>query len=135
MDGCFQTLDGESMEVKVDEFFREIFKMLKFFQQKQIKAEQEKEKAAGQRSDTKEEAPKKQDSPTTQLCSIVMEQVKDFKVQLSIHKGSCPNLFCYSAEFKNRLEFFFFFISTGAHPCRHHLMQPRHQHSSLGADV
>lgn len=78
MDGCFQTLDGESMEVKVDEFFREIFKMLKFFQQKQIKAEQEKEKAAGQRPS--DEAPKKQDSPTTQLCSIVMEQVKDFKV-------------------------------------------------------
>lgn len=80
MDGCFQTLDGESMEVKVDEFFREIFKMLKFFQQKQIKAEQEKEKAAG-KSETKDEAPKKQDSPTTQLCTIVMEQVKDFKVQ------------------------------------------------------
>lgn len=80
MDGCFQTLDGESMEVKVDEFFREIFKMLKFFQQKQIKEEKEKEKAAG-RSETKEEAPKKQDSPTTQLCSIVMEQVKAFKVQ------------------------------------------------------
>lgn len=80
MDGCFQTLDGESMEVKVDEFFREIFKMLKYFQQKQIKAEQEKEKAAG-RSETKDEAPKKQDSPTTQLCTIVMEQVKDFKVQ------------------------------------------------------
>lgn len=80
MDGCFQTLDGESMEVKVDEFFREIFKMLKFFQQKQMKAEQEKEKAAG-RTEAKEEAPKKQDSPTTQLCNIVMEQVKDFKVK------------------------------------------------------
>ncbi|XP_075883238.1 dynein axonemal heavy chain 12 isoform X2 [Nelusetta ayraudi] len=83
MDGCFQTLDGESMEVKVDEFFREIFKMLKYFQQKQIKAEQEKEKAAG-RSETKDEAPKKQDSPTTQLCNIVMEQVKDFKEHIPV---------------------------------------------------
>uniref|UniRef100_A0A7N8WP92 Dynein axonemal heavy chain 12 n=1 Tax=Mastacembelus armatus TaxID=205130 RepID=A0A7N8WP92_9TELE len=31
-------LDGESMDVKVDEFYREIFKMLKFFQQKQMES-------------------------------------------------------------------------------------------------
>uniref|UniRef100_A0A674AYT7 Dynein axonemal heavy chain 12 n=1 Tax=Salmo trutta TaxID=8032 RepID=A0A674AYT7_SALTR len=40
MDGSFLDLNGESMEVEVDEFFREIYKMLKFFQQKQKKAEQ-----------------------------------------------------------------------------------------------
>uniref|UniRef100_A0A8D3AAF5 Dynein axonemal heavy chain 12 n=1 Tax=Scophthalmus maximus TaxID=52904 RepID=A0A8D3AAF5_SCOMX len=40
MDGSFQDLDGESMEVELDEFFREIFKMLKFFQQKQNKAQE-----------------------------------------------------------------------------------------------
>lgn len=113
MDGCFQTLDGETMEVKVDEFFREIFKMLKFFQQKQIKAEQEKEKAAG-RSDTKEEAPKKQDSPTTQLCTIVMEQVKDFKVHDTAFNSNtsrsvfCLFVFCNYAEFKNHLKCFWY---------------------------
>uniref|UniRef100_A0A671WWX8 Dynein axonemal heavy chain 12 n=1 Tax=Sparus aurata TaxID=8175 RepID=A0A671WWX8_SPAAU len=37
--------NGESMDAKVDEFFREIFKMLKFFQQKQNKAEQVMEKS------------------------------------------------------------------------------------------
>lgn len=99
MDGCFSTLDGESMEVKVDEFFREIFKMLKYFQQKQIKAEQEKEKAAA-KSEAKEEAPKKQDSPTTQLCNIVMEQVKDFKVLSADFtlKRSSPDLLFYCAN-------------------------------------
>lgn len=73
--------------------------MLKFFQQKQIKAEQEKEKAAGQRPS--DEAPKKQDSPTTQLCSIVMEQVKDFKVLCSalISNGvKSRHPFCYCAK-------------------------------------
>lgn len=131
MDGCFQTLDGESMEVKVDEFFREIFKMLKFFQQKQIKAEQEKEKAAG-RSESKEEAPKKQDSPTTQLCNIVMEQVKDFKVQIKLKSSLVQTSFITVPNLKH---FELFFVSTGAHPGCHHPMQPWHQHPSLGADV
>lgn len=79
MDGSFQDLDGESMEVKVDEFFRESFKMLKFFQQKQNKAEQEREKIAGKPS---KDEPKKQENSTIILCSTVMEQIKEFKVVL-----------------------------------------------------
>uniref|UniRef100_A0A8D3BWT9 Dynein axonemal heavy chain 12 n=1 Tax=Scophthalmus maximus TaxID=52904 RepID=A0A8D3BWT9_SCOMX len=55
MDGSFQDLDGESMEVELDEFFREIFKMLKFFQQKQNKAQ--------------ETSRRKKESPTIILCS------------------------------------------------------------------
>lgn len=81
MNGSFQELDGESMEIKVDEFFREIFKMLKLFQQKQNKAEQEMEKIAGKsRPRTAEADKKKQGSPTVILCSAVMEQIKEFKV-------------------------------------------------------
>uniref|UniRef100_A0A8C4T2P1 Dynein axonemal heavy chain 12 n=1 Tax=Erpetoichthys calabaricus TaxID=27687 RepID=A0A8C4T2P1_ERPCA len=45
MDGAFLDLNGETMEGEVDEFFREVFKMLKFFEQKQKKAEQEMQKA------------------------------------------------------------------------------------------
>lgn len=81
MDGSFQDLDGESMEVKVDEFFREIFKMLKLFQQKQNKAEQEMEKIAEKTMQRPSEGdPRKQESPTVLLCSTVMEQIKEFKV-------------------------------------------------------
>lgn len=81
MDGSFQELDGESMEVKVDEFFREIFKMLKSFQQRQNKAEQEMEKIAGKtRQRPGEDNQKKQENPTILLCSTVMEQIKEFKV-------------------------------------------------------
>lgn len=81
MDGSFQDLDGESMEVKVDEFFREMFKMLKFFQQKQNKAEQEMEKIAGKtRRRPSKDNPMKQEKPTIHLCSTVMEQIKEFKV-------------------------------------------------------
>uniref|UniRef100_A0A3Q2NRV0 Dynein axonemal heavy chain 12 n=1 Tax=Fundulus heteroclitus TaxID=8078 RepID=A0A3Q2NRV0_FUNHE len=47
LDGSFLGLNGETMETQVDEFYREIFKLLKFFQQKQNKAAQEKEKMSG----------------------------------------------------------------------------------------
>uniref|UniRef100_A0A8C0K181 Dynein axonemal heavy chain 12 n=1 Tax=Canis lupus dingo TaxID=286419 RepID=A0A8C0K181_CANLU len=50
MDGGFLDLNGESMEADVDEFSREIFKTLKFFQMKQKKELQEKRKAAKRRS-------------------------------------------------------------------------------------
>lgn len=81
MDGSFLDLDGESMDAKVDEFFREIFKMLKFFQQKQNKAEQVMEKSAGKlRRQSSVDDPRKQENPTIVLCSTVMEQIKEFKV-------------------------------------------------------
>ncbi|KAJ8333348.1 hypothetical protein SKAU_G00422440 [Synaphobranchus kaupii] len=69
MDGSFQDLNGESMEVEVDEFFREVYKMLKSFRQKQKKAGQE----AGRPPGTVE------DGPSVLMCNGVMEQVKDFK--------------------------------------------------------
>ncbi|XP_031701028.1 dynein heavy chain 12, axonemal isoform X2 [Anarrhichthys ocellatus] len=90
MDGSFQDLNGESMEVKVDEFFREIFKLLKFFQQKQNKAEQEMEKIAGKtRQQPCEDDPRKQESPTVLLCSTVMEQIKEFKEHIPVVSILC----------------------------------------------
>uniref|UniRef100_A0A665TVC1 Dynein heavy chain linker domain-containing protein n=1 Tax=Echeneis naucrates TaxID=173247 RepID=A0A665TVC1_ECHNA len=81
MDGSFQDLDGENMEVKVDEFFREIIKMLKFFQQKQNKAEREMVKIAGKpRERSSEDDSIKKGNPTILVCSTVMEQIKEFKV-------------------------------------------------------
>ncbi|MGH0136030.1 UNVERIFIED_CONTAM: hypothetical protein FKN15_058794 [Acipenser sinensis] len=85
MDGAFQDLNGESMEVEVDEFFREIYKMLKFFQQKQKKAELELQKAAPKKRGAedkereKEEEEEKKQSHTVEICAVVMEQVKEFK--------------------------------------------------------
>uniref|UniRef100_A0A4W6E1U6 Dynein axonemal heavy chain 12 n=1 Tax=Lates calcarifer TaxID=8187 RepID=A0A4W6E1U6_LATCA len=90
MDGSFQDLDGESMEVKVDEFFREIFKTLKFFQQKQNKAEQEMEKIAGKtRRRPSEDDPRKLENPTILLCSTVMEQIKEFKDHIPVVSILC----------------------------------------------
>ncbi|KAM6176988.1 dynein axonemal heavy chain 12 [Erethizon dorsatum] len=80
MDGGFLDLSGESMEADVDEFSREIFKTLKFFQMKHKKELQEKRKAARKRSVTEEkpeEEPK--ESPTVTMCSTIMEQIKVFK--------------------------------------------------------
>lgn len=77
MDGSFQDLHGDSMGVKVDEFHKEIFKMLRFFQKKQNKAEQDIEKTVGI---TKKQPNETQESPTIMLCSNVLEQLKEFKV-------------------------------------------------------
>lgn len=81
MDGGFLDLNGESMEADIDEFSREVFKTLKFFQTKQKKELQEKRKAARKRSlmeEKPEEEPK--ESPTITMCATVMEQIKVFKV-------------------------------------------------------
>nr|XP_020824636.1 dynein heavy chain 12, axonemal isoform X2 [Phascolarctos cinereus] len=80
MDGGFLDLNGESMETDVDEFFREIYKSLRFFQLKQKKEAQEKRKAAGKRSIIDEKIEEDiQDNPTVVMCSAVMEQIKAFK--------------------------------------------------------
>uniref|UniRef100_A0A8C6W3B9 Dynein heavy chain 12, axonemal n=1 Tax=Nannospalax galili TaxID=1026970 RepID=A0A8C6W3B9_NANGA len=81
MDGGFLDLNGESMEADVDEFSREIFKTLKFFQTKQKKELQERRKTARKLSliqEKPEEEPK--ESPTVTMCTTVMEQIKVFKV-------------------------------------------------------
>lgn len=81
MDGGFLDLNGEAMETDVEEFSREIFKTLKFFQTKQKKELQEKRKAAKRRSleeEKLEEEPK--ENPTITMCTTVMEQIKVFKV-------------------------------------------------------
>uniref|UniRef100_A0A670IKF9 Dynein axonemal heavy chain 12 n=1 Tax=Podarcis muralis TaxID=64176 RepID=A0A670IKF9_PODMU len=50
MDGAFLDLNGESMETEVDEFFREIYKTVRFFQQKLKKAELERKKSLQRRA-------------------------------------------------------------------------------------
>ncbi|XP_061590831.1 dynein axonemal heavy chain 12 [Cololabis saira] len=91
MHGSFLKLDGESMEVQVDESYREIFKMLKFFQRKQNKAKQEREMISGmsRHKSGKEEEPTVQESPTVLLCSSVVEQIKKFKDYIPIVSILC----------------------------------------------
>uniref|UniRef100_A0A8D0W0J1 Dynein axonemal heavy chain 12 n=1 Tax=Sus scrofa TaxID=9823 RepID=A0A8D0W0J1_PIG len=81
MDGGFLDLNGESMEADVDEFSREIFKTLKFFQTKQKKELQERRKAAKRGSLGEEEKLEEQpkENPTITMCTTVMEQIKVFK--------------------------------------------------------
>lgn len=73
MDGTFLELDGESMETEIDEFYREMYKLLRLFQQKQKKAAVEKKKAvryiAGR------------GHPTLTMCSSILDQIKEFKVR------------------------------------------------------
>lgn len=95
MDGSFADLDGEGMEVKLDESFREIFKMLKHFQQKKSKNKQDTQKTTGlSRQRRSEEDTNKNESPSI-LCSTALEEVKEFKVfnetfVKRVHKISRP---------------------------------------------
>lgn len=73
MDGTFLELDGESMEAEIDEFYREMYKLLRLFQQKQKKAAADKKK-------TLRRKPVK-GNPTFTMCSTVLDQIKDFKVR------------------------------------------------------
>ncbi|XP_053325574.1 dynein axonemal heavy chain 12 [Spea bombifrons] len=90
MDGAFLDLNGESMEAEVDEFFREVYKMMKLFQQKQKKAEEEEKKSTRHRTLTEEavEEEKKENS-TVQMCSVVMEQIKTFKEYIPLVSILC----------------------------------------------
>lgn len=93
-------LNRETMEAEVDEFSREIFKTLKFFQLKQKKELQEKRRAERRLSlmeEKIEEAPK--ENPTITMCAAVMEQIKTFKVQIYLLIFQC-----------SYLNFFFFLI-------------------------
>ncbi|XP_029912440.1 dynein heavy chain 12, axonemal [Myripristis murdjan] len=93
MDGSFLDLNGESMQVEVEEFSREIYKILKFFQQKQKKTEQEREKLAEKTKESqrgpREDDPSKRESPTVLMCSRVMEQVKEFKEHIPLVSILC----------------------------------------------
>ncbi|XP_074405907.1 dynein axonemal heavy chain 12 [Zonotrichia albicollis] len=71
MDGNFLELNGESMEIEVDEFYREMYKLFRLFQQKQKKAATEKKKAARYTG--------LMGNPTLTMCSSVLEQIKEFK--------------------------------------------------------
>jgi len=82
MDGSFLDLNGEGMEEEVDEFFRESYKLLKSFQQKQKKADQEQDKMAGsaRRKPGQDHPSSKQENPTILMCSRVLDKIKEFKV-------------------------------------------------------
>ncbi|KAH0630137.1 hypothetical protein JD844_012805 [Phrynosoma platyrhinos] len=86
MDGAFLDLNGEKMETEVDEFFREIYKTLRFFQQKLKKAEIERKKSVRRAVVEERVEEEKKDSPTISMCSAVMEQIKDFK-EFSLEKA------------------------------------------------
>ncbi|KAM4737020.1 LOW QUALITY PROTEIN: dynein axonemal heavy chain 12-like [Anableps anableps] len=90
MDGSFLELNGEIMETQVEEFYREIYKLLKFFQQKQNKEKQEMEKISPRkRGKSAEKEPTKQENPTVVLCSAAMEQIQMFKEHIPVVSVLC----------------------------------------------
>ncbi|KAG9269584.1 dynein heavy chain 12, axonemal [Astyanax mexicanus] len=89
MDGSFLDLNGESMEAELDEFFREIYKMLKSFQQKQKKAEQGRERQVVMKRRPGEGDDDHLESPTALMCIKVIEQIKEFKEHIPMVSILC----------------------------------------------
>ncbi|XP_010215324.1 PREDICTED: dynein heavy chain 12, axonemal [Tinamus guttatus] len=90
MDGDFLELNGESMEAEIDDFFREIYKMSKVFQQKQKKIKQERDKIAQRRKVIEEKIEEeKKANPILAMCSSVLEQIKDFKENIPVVTVFC----------------------------------------------
>ncbi|XP_027740579.1 dynein heavy chain 12, axonemal isoform X2 [Empidonax traillii] len=77
MDGTFLELNGESMEAELDEFYRELYKATKLFQQRK-KMPQDRKKAPRPKEEVKTVKAIKANTTLT-MCSSVLEQVKDFK--------------------------------------------------------
>ncbi|XP_070594569.1 LOW QUALITY PROTEIN: dynein axonemal heavy chain 12 [Erythrolamprus reginae] len=84
MDGAFLDLNGEKMEVEVDEFFRDIYKTVRFFQQQQKKAEIERKKSLRRAVVEERVEEEKKDTPTISMCNSVMQQIKDFKENIPL---------------------------------------------------
>lgn len=80
MDGTLLELDSESIEAETDEFYREMYKVSRLFQQKQKKIQEERKKAL-QHETAEEKAEETEANPTLTMCSSVLEQIKDFKVR------------------------------------------------------
>ncbi|NWU76504.1 DYH7 protein, partial [Onychorhynchus coronatus] len=77
MDGTFLELNGESMEAELDEFYRELYKVTKLFQQRK-KMPQDRKKTPRPKEEAKTVKAVKGNTTLT-MCSSVLEQVKDFK--------------------------------------------------------
>lgn len=73
MDGTLLELNGESMEAEIDEFYREMYKLLRVFQQKQKKASPDKKKPVRPKA--------VRGNATITMCSSVVDQIKEFKVR------------------------------------------------------
>lgn len=124
MDGSFQSLNGESMAMEVDEFFREVFKMTKFFQQKQSKATEVEKKS---KQKPCEDDSGKHESPTVTLCNTVLQEIKEFKVV----EAYLFNIVLYMLEgLANNTR-----CITGACSSSVHSVQSRHKTTSLGSNV
>ncbi|XP_010136445.1 PREDICTED: dynein heavy chain 12, axonemal-like, partial [Buceros rhinoceros silvestris] len=78
MDGTLLELNSESIEAETDEFYREMYKVSRLFQQKQKKIQEEQKKAL-QHETAEEKAEETEANPTLTMCSSVLEQIKDFK--------------------------------------------------------
>ncbi|NXF75625.1 DYH7 protein, partial [Sclerurus mexicanus] len=77
MDGTFLELNGESMEAELDEFYRELYKVSRLFQQKK-KMPQDRKKTPQPKEEVKTVKPVKA-NPTLAMCSSVLGQIQGFK--------------------------------------------------------
>ena len=97
MDGAFLDLDAEAIEGEVDEYWRELYKIQKLFNNKLKKLQAEREERERDRkkrkrhtddgSEAAKEEPEPEVTPPASLgvCNSVQDHMKDFKVSRICH--------------------------------------------------
>ena len=104
MDGSFLDLNSESIETEVDEFWREIYKITKVFQNqlKKQRAEESSKLPPGKRLVPIEELAFEELPPKLRVCNVIQDAIKNFKVSslnllflgatTHLCKRSCPSV-------------------------------------------
>ena len=81
MDGAFLDLNSETISNEVQEFWTDIFKINKFFQQVKKKEMLEKANKEGVKRKKAEDSKDEEEVPAIIVCNKIMDGIKDFKVK------------------------------------------------------
>ena len=84
MDGAFLDLNSETISNEVQEFWTDIFKVNKFFQQVKKKEMLEKANKEGvkRKKEEKDASDAAEEMPAITVCNKIMDQIKEFKVNV-----------------------------------------------------
>ena len=83
MDGAFLDLNSETISNEVQEFWTDIFKINKFFQQLKKKEMLEKANKEGVKRKKAEDSKDEEEVPAIIVCNKIMDGIKEFKVRNS----------------------------------------------------
>ena len=85
MDGAFLDLNAEETQAEVDDFGRELYKLVKTFTAKSKTKKKERDLGGGVRRADAGKAEQSSDPPPLRMATGTLEHIKDFKVRTDVH--------------------------------------------------